>query len=139
MTKIYDGTCLTIHYDTDNNIFINVWKNENLLSENVFKKECLAFRDQMIEHKPAGVLLDTLKGDYAISVELQKWHDETIGPYYQEARMRKMAVLVNPDIFTHVSIQQALSEENTAQLIISRFFTDKAKALEWLKSKKEAS
>ncbi len=83
--------------------------------------------------KPKYIFADTLDMKFSIYPDLQEWHNKEIFPVFVKVNLRKLAVLVSSDLFTQVSIDQLIGEGKGGEMV-TQYFEDEKKAIEWLKS-----
>ncbi len=106
--------------------------SEKMLDDD-FKREILGEKKAIEEVKPKVIFADVLQMKYAIAPNMQEWHNKQIFPAFALAEVRKLAVLVSPDVFVQVGIEQ-LVEDGSGKELITRYFEEEAKAISWLKS-----
>lgn len=84
-----------------------------------------AFRPGEIEY----VLSDLRKFEYIITPELQEWHNERIFQKGIAYGMRKMALLVSPEFYAQMSVEQTMEEQSE---VVYRYFRSEKDAMGWL-------
>jgi hypothetical protein len=119
-------------FDPDTNLLIITWQeNTKLMTEEQYKNEQLQTRDFCLENKPTKLCVNTQNLFFVITPDLQVWTDVNLVQPLIEEGVSRFAFVMPEDIFTQVSIQQAV-EENQQQLESTRFFDKKAEAMSWL-------
>ncbi len=109
--EIYKSPYQTVNFDEDNKLAIQVFtsKTEEYTKEN-YKKDMLNFLTALekasAQYIVAKVIVDMRKMKYPVNPQLQEWHNNTIFSRANELNLQKMAIVVSPDLFTHVSVEQ---------------------------------
>jgi len=101
------------------------------LNDEMYKAEALEILELAESYHPVAILNDDRAFTYPIIPDLQDWINTTILPRYLMVGVRKAALLVSPDFFTQVSIEQTLEEDNATQFQI-KFFDNREDAYLWL-------
>ncbi len=105
------------------------------MTENQYREQIITWLKINIKYRPRKILVDNSAFDFIIIPELQKWVSDTLLKPSQTLGVRKIAFVSSPNIFTNVSIRQAMEEENLS--IEFKFFPDIEQAREWLNSTEE--
>jgi len=107
----------------------------DFLDEVQYKKDLDLFTEIVVDSECyVGTLTDNRHFVFTLSPELQRWMNEVAFPKLIMAGIRYGAFVVSPDIFTQVSTQQVLEEEE-AKAFTVRYFDDLEEARAWLESK----
>lgn len=107
----------------------------DFLDEEQYRKDLELFTEIIVEAETyVGTLTDNRNFVFTLSPELQRWMNEVAFPKIIMAGIRYGAFVVSPDIFTQVSTQQVLEEEE-AQAFTVRYFENLEDAQAWLESK----
>lgn len=100
----------------------------------IFKQDLQDFLKIVYQVKPQKNIWDIRNLQIVLDEQLQTWIDENINSKEVEAGVRAEAFLVNPsDLITELSIEQVMSEEFGSH-IITRMFSDRAQAFDWITS-----
>jgi hypothetical protein len=62
---------------------------------------------------------------------LQTWHNAYLFPVFRAEGVKKLAIIVSQDIFTQISVEQMISDEEDAGFTTCYFDSENA-ALRWL-------
>ncbi len=92
------------------------------------------FIELLTQHRWRGFLSDSRDYRAAVTLELQKWHDETIIPQYAALGIREVVVLMPEDLIADLSIRQVFEEPMAASNIHTGFFSDEGEAIAYLKT-----
>jgi hypothetical protein len=105
------------------------------LDEVQYKKDLDLFTEIVVRSGHyVGTLTDNRHFVFTLSPELQRWMNEVAFPKLIMAGIRYGAFVVSPDIFTQVSTQQVL-EEDEAKAFTVRYFQTLDEAKAWLYKK----
>jgi hypothetical protein len=119
-------------FDADNKLATIVWQeNTNKMTEEQYQDEQIQCRDFCLRHKPTKLCVNSQNLFFVISPDLQVWTDANLVQPLMKEGVRRFAFIMPEDLFTQVSIHQAV-EENQQQLESSRFFDKEAEAMSWL-------
>lgn len=88
--------------------------------------------DVIKANKPRCIQTDALEFNFVISPDLQEWNAVTVLELFASLGGKKIGILIPPDIFAQVSIQQALDESESA--FETRYFESRKDQTEWLNS-----
>jgi len=83
------------------------------------------------ELKPKHQLVDDRDMKFVISPSFQIWVNKNLIVPAVESGLRKVAFLESPELFSQVSIEQTMDENEDAILKL-KYFEDETKAKEWL-------
>ncbi len=132
LSKITDSVNSEIFYSPEHALVIIRLKDIDVIDEEQYKKDSVAFLEFV---KSAGVrrlLFDTSKLRAVFSVELQKWVAENINRELLRL-LEKVAVIPPKDVVSQISLQQYIEESNRYGVRGKEFtFDDEEKALKWL-------
>lgn len=107
------------------------WENENGdMTIEEYKEEMLIFLNTIESRKPLNTLVDTRTFALVIAPELQEWVDKNISIKINKI-IDKLAFVLPEDIFTQVSIQQAIDEEEGQNYNNVSYFESIDKARAW--------
>ncbi|SFF49072.1 hypothetical protein [Thermoflexibacter ruber] len=130
ITEKTDFQLLT--FDADTKLVSITWQeNTKLMTEEQYRNEQLQTRDFCLKNKPAKLCVNTQNLFFVITPDLQVWTDVNLVQPLIEQGVSRFAFIMPEDIFTQVSIQQAV-EENPQQLESTRFFDKEAEGMSWL-------
>lgn len=121
-----------LNFDADAKLVTITWQeNTKLMTEEQYKNEQLQTRDFCLRNKPTKLCINTQNLFFVITPDLQVWTDVNLVQPLIEQGVSRFAFVIPEDLFTQVSIQQAV-EENQQQLESTRFFDKKTEAMSWL-------
>ncbi|MGB3617758.1 MAG: STAS/SEC14 domain-containing protein [Catalinimonas sp.] len=133
MSTVTTTKCVELSYEADvHAIFIN-WKTAPTSAE--FRDGMNAVLDMMRKHN-TGVLLGDTCNLGALNPDDQAW---SFGPWLQEALSvgyERFAVVISPDIFAQMSVEDTLQEVQATTTVTIRYFDDLAAARAWLRETK---
>jgi hypothetical protein len=116
----------------DKKIAVIIWQeNTKYMKDEDYKTEQINTLNFVLDNKASKLLINTQQLNFAITPDLQIWTDLNLVQPLINAGVEKFAFIIPSDLFTQVSVEQAV-EENAQQLQSSRFFESKEEALNWL-------
>jgi len=128
-------TTFVIHYwIEEQKLLKQIWTNANVsMDTKEFKQEMLEYLTLYDKYDIKFVLVDSREMNYPVVPEIQDWANENIIAKII-TRLKKIAFIMPKDIFEQISIQQAMedSQENDSNEMLTNYFDDDAKAMEWL-------
>ncbi|GAA4839295.1 hypothetical protein [Algivirga pacifica] len=131
MKKVFESTYQTIFYDSLSDTLTKKWNPmSSAMDEDVFKKEVLEIVQMVGRHQPKNVLDDTQNFRFTITSDLQDWVNSEVLPSFIENGIKKYAVVVSEEIFSKVSIEQTLRDQDSP--IQNRYFDSDTDARLWL-------
>ena len=114
-----------------NNLLIQTWSKEsNNTADSEFIAEMLQLADYITQTKPKKLLVDMREFQFPVAPEQQDWINQNVNKLLIELQT-KTAFVVSPDLFTSVSVEQTLND-NEGKKVISRFFDNYQNAKNWL-------
>ncbi len=132
MEKIYQSKYVSHIYYLDQQILEAIWTEGGLMNDDEYRQESLNFIQAARNHRPKAGLIDTRDFQFTIVPETQEWLNTVIFPELIKAGIRKMAFLVTDDLFSQVSIEQAMDEKTAKEGFQTRFFDDYESAKAWV-------
>jgi len=131
LQQVFSHKLADLYFDSEKSYFEERWKTE---SEWATDEEFKSFQYEKIEvakkYLPKLFLCDTRYLKYVIVPEMQEWLDKVVLNFWNTIGLEKCAFLISTDLFTQVSLEQAMTEN--AQKFIFRYFDDETQALRWL-------
>ncbi len=127
--EIYKSDYKTTHYNESTKVMINRW-TEAEMNSTIFQQEILAWVELVEKYHPKGMVANTKKFTYLITVDQQDWTNNVVFPRLIAAGMRRFAIIVNEDIMTQLALEQTM-EEVAPDTFQSKFFDDEEKAIQW--------
>lgn len=110
----------------------NIWlKDSQMMTQDDYKKELIKVAQLIETHQASRQLINTLNFQYTIDIDLQQWTNEYIIKRTREAGIKKVAFIIAEEIFSQMSIEQAMEGEE-GKTLDTRYFTSKEEAREWL-------
>lgn len=129
--SIYSSKFCTIDFDAAKKQIIQVWKEETgNMSSMDFQAEQSELAKILNANKPLTFFTDALTFNYVIPPDIQEWNAERVLATFAKNGGKKIGILIPPDIFAQVSIQQALDEVTDS--FQTRYFENKAEMVKWL-------
>ena len=134
--EVYRSHYQEIVFDEERNMLKQVYFPESRgFNKEIFKKDHLAINDAVKKNlgKNGGMrlLVDMRDLDFTIDPELQGWHNTNVLPVVHEVGVTQMAIVVSPNIFTEISVQQTIEDNKNSPITFDYFTTEEA-ALDWL-------
>jgi hypothetical protein len=81
------------------------------MGEVLFKQHLIKFIEFFDKYEILGFLVDSRKGHFITSVEMQEWHDIEIAPVYLQHKIQKIAFLMPDNIYAELALEQTFKEE----------------------------
>jgi len=132
MNIIYDTLFQEIRFDIENQILINIWKeNAERMEDEDYKTEMLVLLQYTIEMESRYSISDLRKLNYTVNIELQEWTGNEVFPKLLQSNLLKAGFVVSPEFYTQLSVEQTM-EENTVDTFQSRYFDDFDNAVQWI-------
>jgi hypothetical protein len=106
------------------------------LDGETYRKDVVLMQEIVLreEHNFKGVLMDNRELVFTLSPEIQRWINEEIFPSFIRKGLRYGAFAVSKDIFTNISVQQALAEDEAKPFVIT-YYDNTEDARKWLDEK----
>ncbi len=132
MNVLYSNPFITISIDKDAKLLQVIWSKESgKIDEAFFRFVNEKYVEYAQTYTIEFALVDTINFQFAIRPELQEWVANTILPNLIGAGWRKIAFLMSDDFVAQLSVEQTMEERDLPFDV--KYFSDKAKALNWLK------
>lgn len=132
MQKVFSNLFTEFFYDSSSEILFFNWLDTEQLEEESFREILLKQAENVEKFKPKGLLIDTVRFVYTISLETQDWVNNEIMTRFFAAGLRRMALTISTELIAQLSIEQTLEEETSQQFQIS-YFDDNRKGVDWLR------
>ena len=125
-------------FDSQTGILSQAWNtnSRNMLDSN-YKEEILKLMELVDHLIPFGlkyVLSDTKDFKFIICPDTQVWVAKTIRKKFLEHRITRFALVMSDELFSKVSVDQAVHEAFPGDVHHTRYFDEKSRAIEWLKA-----
>ncbi len=134
METFYESKFLTISYIPSGDRIEVVWtKESSFMRDENFKVEISQVAAATEKYRQKNILADTLNFGYAVSPEVQIWHDANIIPRYVAVGLKKVAFIIPTDLLSHLGLEQTM-DENQATQIITHYYGTRKEAIQWLNS-----
>jgi hypothetical protein len=91
--------------------------------------------DILNKYKPKRLIVDTLNMQFPLTPELQEWSNKEIIEKFIKQGTQKIATVISKDLFTQVSIEQAI-EDNKNPVFPETPFTSVEDAKKWILNQK---
>lgn len=102
-----------------------------MLSDDDFIQIQEIYLKAVVENSARNTLVDLRHLDFVVVPKLQEEISTKNFPIAIQAGLRRVAVLNSPDVFTQISSQQLMDEDN-AHIFQTMFFDNETDALHWL-------
>jgi len=127
----YKSEFMEVIFHEENSVIEFIWSDATLeLTDELFRKELQQQAKSVDYFKPVNVLANTTKFIFPIAPDTQDWIDATIFPAWAQAGVKKMGLIVSPEMISQLSMKQTIGE-NSQDAFVCQFFEDKNKALAW--------
>ncbi|HAS40329.1 MAG TPA: hypothetical protein DCS93_07610 [Microscillaceae bacterium] len=132
MENLYQSKYQQIDFDSNTGIMQNTWISESVyMTADEYKSNLEKLVNLIAQHQATKQLVNTLNFEFTIDIELQDWTDEHVNKKNREAGVRKVAFVIAEEIFSQMSIEQAM-EPNEGSKMDVRYFTTPQEAQSWL-------
>lgn len=123
-------------YNSKTSILSQAWnKNSKNMRDSNYKDEIIKLMELVDKLSPLGlkyVLSNTKNMRFIICPDTQIWVANMIRNKFLEHRIKKFALVISDELFTQVSVDQAVHEAFPKQVNHTRYFDQKSVALAWL-------
>lgn len=121
-----------LEYFPDKSLLTITWTTQTMnMTEDDFKQVLLEILAFIKKNKVEWYLADTQEFKFSIIPEVQDWTNTHFLPQIFELGVKKMAIIVSEDLFSQVSIEQVLEDNQSGMQ--SAYFKTTDEALQWLK------
>jgi hypothetical protein len=122
-----------IEVEPENELVRLIWKKESeeMLTDAEFIQIQEAYLRAVVENKARHTFIDLRHLCFTIAPDLQEKIAIKHFPIATEAGLRRVAVLNSYDVFTQISSEQLMGEDD-GQTLQTRFFDNEENALNWL-------
>jgi hypothetical protein len=132
MEVLFSNQFIAISIDKEAKLLQAVWSKESgKIDETFFRFVNEKYVEYAQTYTIEFALIDTINFQYTIRPELQEWVANTILPSLIGAGWRKIAFMMSDDFVTQLSVEQTMEERELPFDV--KYFSDTAKALNWLK------
>lgn len=136
MQTLFDNAFETVNFYEDLSLFEAIWKAESANMEDIdYQNEIKTQFAFIATKKIRNILFDTCHFYFVIGVETQEWNNEILTKNFLEAGVKKVAVVLSPDIFSQVSVQQTIEEYKNVSFQ-TKYFKSNEDAKAWLAEEK---
>lgn len=130
--KVYESNYWIIYFEDDNKLIRTVWnENSAKLTKDLYQKEMSEYAAQVEKNKPSRLMVDSQKFFFPITPDLQEWTNNQIFPRVLAAGLRKVAIILTPDIISQMSLEQTM-EEDTGLQFQTKYFDSEEESRKWL-------
>lgn len=134
MKEVFKNDYISIFHNKDANIIASKWNAKTInMTESDFKKSHMAIVNAILNSRSNAVIGDARKFSFSIVPNVQEWILHETFPVIIRAGLRKIAMIVSPDVFSQVSLEQSQSEQEASPLTI-KYFEEKEEAISWVTS-----
>jgi len=135
MKKYYEDEYVELLYDEDSKIQIRNWKAETEKMKTEKWKEISYLGLECLEKfNITKVLNNTTNFKFLVVPELQEWYNDEIFTKWVKMKNNMVAMLVSNEMIVQLSLEQNMSEPMAKNNIVTKFFNEEVKALNWLKN-----
>lgn len=132
MESIYNSPVWTIHWHPEAKCIQFVFQRyTEKMGQEEYIQELKGFIELVKEHQPKSIYADTREFYFTIVPDIQDFINENILALYSEIGVEQHAILVSPDIFAAVSVEQTM-EEDEKPSYENRYFESEEDANAWL-------
>ncbi len=132
MQTVYNSPYTKIVFDQTMQIQVQVWKNTENFTDELYKKEVSANADTALAHKPKGLVSEATYFEHIVSPTLQTWTTENFFLKIQKAGVKRYGVIIGKELFVQVSVEQTIDEAEGIEGLAIRYFDDLEKAKAWV-------
>jgi len=130
--NVYESEFLVLNFYKENDLIEEIWKiATRTMSVCQFKEEFLNVSNEIFLIKPKKMLIDTSEMQFLITPDLQEWANLHIFPISLKVGLKKVAIISSKALISQISIEQMM-EEAEGKKFTSRYFDDKAAAMNWI-------
>lgn len=130
--NLYQSKYQQIFFEKEEGIMHNLWLNDSFaMTHSNYKEELLKLVQLIENQKATKQLIDTLNFHFTIDLDLQSWTDEYVTKRNKEVGIQRVAFIIAEEIFSQMSIEQTMDEEEGKAMNI-RYFTTEQEARKWL-------
>ena len=130
--ELFKNKYCILSNNEQNKIFDQIWsENTEYMSDENYKEIQLKTIDLFKKKLAKKMFIDVKKFNFPIVPDLQKWTVENIINTLANAGILKIAYLAPTELFSQVSIEQTLKEDEE-QIFPYKYFDKKESAMEWL-------
>lgn len=130
--NLYSSKYCTIEFDSAASIIRQNWLGGTSdMTAEQFKAEQTKLSELIRINKPRCICTDALNFGFVILPDLQEWNAREVLGLFATMGGKKIGMLVPNEIFTQVSIQQALDEANGYE---TSYFENDKELMAWLRN-----
>lgn len=139
MEKVYESDYFKILVDDTNRLVVfSYTEASNNMNEEEYITDLKKYIDVVKQHKPLRAFGDMRKFAYTIVPDTQKWINNNLFKVYHEIGFEKAALILGSDIFSEISVEQTIEEDESGKFE-TRYFDSDSLAKQWLLSEKVTS
>jgi hypothetical protein len=131
MKTLYDSEFITIKFDSNKQLLMDIWKPEcEKMTSDQMRTEIEKITELIKEYSPKYILADNKKRHYLYKVEEQKWVAKTLVDAGTQVGVLKYALIIPEDFIAEISTNQIADEvvEITTEV---KFFKTEEEAMDW--------
>lgn len=118
----FDKSLDLVHY--------SFYKTTSTMTKEEYILELKAFIDVVKKYQPAFVLGNMVDFGFIITPDIQTWINENLFSVYAQIGLKKIALLLSNELFSQVSIQQTIEEDENAPFSVA-YFENEQEAIAW--------
>jgi len=133
METLYTDEFISISYDAEKDIIIDVWtENTQKLSNDAFKDLLKTWKSFLQKYNVSNAITDLVNFRLAMTPELQIWTLENITiPLAREHKYSKHAFIMPKEFIANLAIEQ-FTEETNEVAAQTKYFATMTEARKWL-------
>jgi hypothetical protein len=120
--EVFKNNLLLLEFFEDRK-YLKVKRFDNLMTQDDWKGSVYKWAEIIIKYKPVYQVVDERSFNFIITPDLQKWLNDNLVQIAYVNGMKKVAMIINSDIFIQTSVKQSLEEKHATLLDIQYFHT----------------
>ncbi len=134
MNRFYEDEFIFLEDDLERSLVYycyKVYEGDNLMNDEDYRKSMRAYSAKVALDRHKKLLVNTTHSKFSIVPETQEWTAQEIAPL--TTSLERMAFVMNSDIFSRISLEQLMEEDNIASKYSApRYFETEEEAIKWL-------
>lgn len=132
MKIIHKSKYETVYYKEELQQFEAIWyETSEKMKDEDYRNELKIQFEFLKKTKIKRVLFHTLDFKFIILPETQVWNNDLLTSTFKEIGVEKVALVVSPDIFTKVALEQTMNEKKDVTFE-TKYFETEEEARGWL-------
>ncbi|TAD96783.1 MAG: hypothetical protein EAZ97_13495 [Bacteroidetes bacterium] len=130
--ELYKSRFFGIKYFEESKTIYSFWVTEDMTIEQ-YKSELTIYANFCREYKPVNYLVNNSNSSFTITPDIQDWIVKNIFSLTMHKDAKKFALVVSPDLFAQVSIEQVV--DDNPNIIQTVYFDSDQSAWNWINNK----